>query len=54
MQFLESLLNRFEDPADQATIIHCAKRFYYLYANLFRELPDKLSATQREDLRQVA
>jgi pyrroloquinoline quinone (PQQ) biosynthesis protein C len=54
VQFLESLLNRFEHPADHATIIHCVKRFYYLYANIFRELPDKLSATQRDDLRQVA
>ena len=54
VQFLENLLNRFEDPKDHATIVHCAKRFYFLYANLFRELPDKLSATKRDDLRQVA
>lgn len=54
VQFLENLLNRFEDPQDHAAIIHCAKRFYFLYANLFRELPDKLSATKRDDLRQVA
>ena len=54
VQFLESLLNRFEDPKDCATITHCAQRFFYLYGNLFRELPDRHSATRREDLRQVA
>jgi hypothetical protein len=47
-------MNRFDDPEDHATITHCAKRFFYLYANLFRELPDRRSATQRDDLRQVA
>ena len=54
VQFLEGLMNRFEDPKDHATIVHCAKRFFYLYANIFRELPDKLSAGQRSELRQVA
>lgn len=54
VQFLEGLLNRFEDPKDRETITHCAKRFFYLYANIFRELPDAHSATQREDLRHVA
>ena len=54
VQFLEGLMNRFDNPRDHATIIHCAKRFFYLYANLFRELPDKRSATLRDDLRQVA
>lgn len=54
VQFLEGLMNRFDDPGDHATVIHCAKRFFYLYANIFRELPDRLSADQRKDLRQVA
>lgn len=54
VQFLEGLMNRFEDPTDHATITHCAKRFFYLYASIFRELPDRLSAGQRSDLRQVA
>jgi pyrroloquinoline quinone (PQQ) biosynthesis protein C len=54
VQFLEGLMNRFEDPRDHATITHCAKRFFYLYANLFRELPDRHAATLRDDLRQVA
>ena len=54
VQFLEGLMNRFDDPKDHATITHCAKRFFYLYANLFRELPDRRAATLRADLRQVA
>ena len=54
VQFLEGLMNRFDDPKDHATITHCAKRFFYLYANLFRELPDRRAATLRDDLRQVA
>ena len=54
VRFLEGLLNRFEDPKDHETITHCAKRFFYLYANIFRELPDRHSATLRDDLRQVA
>jgi pyrroloquinoline quinone (PQQ) biosynthesis protein C len=54
VQFLEGLMNRFDDPRDHDTITHCARRFYYLYANLFRELPDRRSATLRDDLRQVA
>ena len=54
VQFLEGLMNRFDDPQDRETITHCAKRFFYLYANLFRELPDRHAATLRDDLRQVA
>ena len=54
VQFLEGLMNRFDDPQDRETITHCAKRFFHLYANLFRELPDRHAATLRDDLRQVA
>jgi pyrroloquinoline quinone (PQQ) biosynthesis protein C len=54
VQFLERLMNRFDDPTERATVTHCAKRFFYLYANIFRELPDRHSAGQRSDLRQVA
>ena len=54
VKFLETLLNRFEDPKDHATITHCAKCFFYLYGNIFRELPDRRAATQRDDLGQVA
>lgn len=54
VQFLEGLMNRFENPKDHAIITHCVKRFYYLYATIFRELPDRFAAGQRSDLRQVA
>lgn len=39
MKFFEKLMNRIEDPADQAQIIHCARIFYGLYANVFHTLP---------------
>lgn len=52
--FLESVLNQFTDPKDQSDIIHCAKRFYYLYAQIFRELPDQQEASRRPELRAVA
>lgn len=52
--FLESVLKQFTDPGDQADIIHCAKRFYYLYAQMFRELPNKHEASLRPELRAVA
>ena len=54
VKFLESLVDRFDDPVDQAAVIHCAKRFYYLYAQIFRSLPDKQQASVRPDLRAVA
>jgi hypothetical protein len=37
--FFESLMERISDPADQAQIIHSAKMFYRLYADIFRTLP---------------
>lgn len=39
MDFYQSLVNRLQDPADQASVIHCAKRFYRLYGDIFRSLP---------------
>lgn len=36
MQFFEQLMNRVESPTDQAAILHAAKRFFVLYANIFR------------------
>lgn len=52
--FLESVIKQFTDPRDHADIIHCAKRFYYLYAQLFRELPDEHEASLRPELRTAA
>jgi hypothetical protein len=36
---LENLLNRFEDDADQAAVLHCAHVMYRLYGDIFRALP---------------
>lgn len=37
--FFETLMNRITDAQDQDTIIHSARMFYRLYANIFRSLP---------------
>jgi len=44
MDFYRNLVNRLGDPADQQTVIHCAKRFYRLYGDVFRALPLSLNA----------
>lgn len=54
VQFLEDLLNRIDNPRDQAAIEHAARRFFYLYAQIFRTLPDRKTATIRPDLKDVA
>jgi len=54
VKFLESLVDRIDRPADQADVIHCARRFFHLYAEIFRSLPDKQQASNRPDLRAVA
>ncbi|WP_394002105.1 TenA family transcriptional regulator [Luteimonas sp. WGS1318] len=36
--FFEGLMNRLDDPDDQAAVIHAARRFYLLYGNVFRSL----------------
>lgn len=38
--FYESLVNRLDDPSDRHDVIHCARVFYRLYANIFRHLQD--------------
>ena len=38
MDFYATLVNRLDDPADQAAIIRAAKRFYRLYGDVFRGL----------------
>jgi len=38
VKFFEGLMNRIEDPQDQAQIIHSARNFYRLYGNIFRAL----------------
>lgn len=39
MQFFQSLMNRIDDPRDQADIIHMARRMFVLFANVFRSIP---------------
>ena len=39
MEFYSTLVNRVTNKDDQNAIIHCARRFYRLYGNVFRELP---------------
>ncbi|WP_455201510.1 TenA family transcriptional regulator [Kaarinaea lacus] len=38
VDFFEQLMDRVEDPNDQAQIIHCAKVFFKLYGDIFRSL----------------
>ena len=54
VRFLESLLNRIDADEDRASVIHAARRFFHLYAQVFRTLPDKQSALGRPELRDVA
>ncbi len=43
--FYESLIDRITDPADQACLIHCAKMFYKLYGDIFRDLGNRFIPT---------
>lgn len=38
VQFFETLMNGVTNPQDQQQILHCAKRFYRLYGDIFRSL----------------
>jgi pyrroloquinoline quinone (PQQ) biosynthesis protein C len=38
VKFFETLMNRIEDPADRAQIVHAANVFYGLYGGIFRSL----------------
>jgi len=38
VKFFEDLINRVEDPVDQADIVHAARMFYRLYGDIFRSL----------------
>ncbi len=39
IEFFRSLMDRLDDQADQAAVIHAANRFYRLYGDVFRSLP---------------
>ena len=46
VKFFEDLMNRIEDPADQAQIVHAANVFYGLYGNIFRSLDGAEASAQ--------
>ncbi len=46
--FLESLLDRLDDPADRAAVIEAARRFFLLYAGMFRALPRDAEGVGRD------
>jgi hypothetical protein len=39
MQHFEKLMNRLEDAADRAAVLHAVSVFYPLYTRIFTELP---------------
>lgn len=39
VEFLRGLMDRVTDPEDQGWILHCARRFFGLYGDIFRGLP---------------
>lgn len=46
IKFYENLMNKIDDPADQALIVHAAKRFYRLYGDIFRTLTPEHGITK--------
>ncbi len=44
MQFFERLMDRVQDPSDQAAIVDMARRMYRLFADLFRAIPHEQEA----------
>ena len=38
VKFFESLMNKIDDPQEQALIVRCAKIFYRLYGDVFRSI----------------
>ncbi|MDP2752041.1 MAG: iron-containing redox enzyme family protein [Rhodocyclaceae bacterium] len=39
MAHFANVVNRLDQPNDQAAVIHCANQFYRLYGDIFRSLP---------------
>jgi pyrroloquinoline quinone (PQQ) biosynthesis protein C len=44
VKFYASLVNRLDDGKDRATLTHCARIFYRLYADVFRALDTRRTA----------
>jgi pyrroloquinoline quinone (PQQ) biosynthesis protein C len=40
LRFFENIMNQLTEEADKATVIYCAKRFYALYGDIFKSLPN--------------
>jgi len=40
IKFLEDIMNQIDDPVDKVQIIHCAKIFFKLYGDVFREITE--------------
>jgi pyrroloquinoline quinone (PQQ) biosynthesis protein C len=38
IRFLETLLNRLDEPGDQAAVVHAARMFFRLYGDIFRSI----------------
>jgi hypothetical protein len=45
IELFKGLMDRLDDPADQAAVVHTARRVYRLYAENFRGLPGSGEAT---------
>jgi hypothetical protein len=39
VEYFEGLMNRLDDAADTVAVVHCTRRFYRLYGDIFRSLP---------------
>lgn len=52
--FYEGLMNRLDDPADRAAVLHAAKMFYRLYAAVFAGLRETPRSAARPQLAEAA
>jgi pyrroloquinoline quinone (PQQ) biosynthesis protein C len=43
--FLETLVNRLDDPSDQDQVVHCARMFFRLYGDVFRSVDHQPSTS---------
>ncbi len=51
LALLAGLMDRFEEPADQADIVHATKVFYRLYGDVLRTVPRADVSVQQESVR---
>jgi len=50
---LAVLLDRLDDPGDRQAVVHAARSFYRLYANVFRDLPMSIPSRQHQAAEQA-